>query len=355
MSSVTKKLHTAYFFISFLAAIAGTGWMAYAALDFGGFSLEIWLAVGAAIFVHVFLMIGANTFCGSFLHELGHTVFGALAGFRTVQFSIGNLIFTKHGIRYDAYSETAGATAIFPKSEKNIRQRYAFVSLGGIVFNLVYGAVFLTLYFVLPHYPALVFFELFAPMNLFTGLLQLLPVPNGRTDFVTFYGCIKNRPFAQIACNILQVQSILYRRDYRAIPRGLLYDTPVIREDDPLFIILLTLRLQYCLVLGDMEGVKEAATRMDAIYFDEGEFVAGDVASLLYYLNKVFLGHVERAAFFKVTINKSGKSFYSCLMYAADGDEGAAEYAKKLIAKEPLYGTREAETIMLEKIQELCP
>ncbi|MDE7158961.1 MAG: site-2 protease family protein, partial [Clostridiales bacterium] len=287
MRKVTTKLVAAYFIVSFIVAIGATVFLAYNVINQDKTSLEMWLSVGAVAFLLLVLMCGGTIF-GGFTHELGHTVFAALAGFRTVQFSIGKYVFTKHGIRYDAYNEAAGATAIFPKTEKNIRQRYAFVSLGGIIFNLVYGSVFLTLYFVLPHHPALVFFELLAPMNLFTGLLQLLPIPRGRTDFMTFYGCLKNKPFAQIACNILQAQSILYQHSYRAIPRELLYDTPVIREDDPLFILLLTLRLQYCLVLDDIEGVKAAATRMDAIYIDEDDSVDGDVASLLYYLNKIF-------------------------------------------------------------------
>lgn len=344
------KLVGVYLFVLFFAALGATVWFAYDVLYCEAASPEMWIPVGIVIFIAVVLMCG-GTVIGAFTHELGHTVFGALIGFRTVQFSVGKFVFTKHGIHYDLWNETAGYTSLFPKTEKNIRQRYAFVALGGIIFNLVYGAVFLTLYFVLPHHPALVFFELLAPMNLFTGLVQLVPMPQGRTDFSTFYSCLKNRPIAQVACNILQAQSILYGHSYRGIPRELLYDVPVIREDDPLFIILLTLRMQYCLVLGDVDGVKEAAARMDAIYFDENEFVDGDVAALLYYANKVFLGNEERAAYFKEKINNSGKSFYSCLMYAADGDEGAVEYAKKFIAKEPLYGSREADELMLKSIK----
>ncbi len=173
------------------------------------------------------------------LHEIGHLLFGIFAGMKLA------------GFHFRPFSRSA--TEMFPMCGRHVRGKFLAFALGGAVFNLLIGGAFFALYFCLPYHPALLFLGLCAPFLVYEGLRALLPaeLSAGKTDGMVLLGTLKKSPEEEISLRVLEAQGILYRESFEKIPRELLYDVPVVREDLPAFAALLFLRLQYELYTED--------------------------------------------------------------------------------------------------------
>lgn len=205
----------------------------------------------------------------SLVHESGHLVFGLLAGLHLRRVSFGRVSFGEGGVRLGSRS-AAGETQFSLKKPQNAHASLIAATVGGPVLGILFGVVMLVLYYVLPTHPALTFFTLFSLWCLAEAVMELLPaeLPAGKTDGLMLKELVQKTGETEVAVRVMQAQLLAKDGDYTDIPRGLLYDVPVIREDSPAFMQLLRLRAAYCAAAGDADGAAEAQSRLRSIEED---------------------------------------------------------------------------------------
>ena len=172
----------------------------------------------------------------------------------------------------------AGAIEAFPRNGNHVRGKFFALAVGGAVVNLIVGGVLLALYFALPLHPATVFCGMLACAALIPAEL-----PAGKTDGAILLGLMKKTPEEEVMLRVLAAQGILYRGSFSDIPRPLLFDVPVVREDLPAFAALILLRTQYLLFEGNREEAEETLVRLDEIE-DLPENIMGEAARCREYL-----------------------------------------------------------------------
>ncbi len=200
------------------------------------------------------------------VHELGHLVFGALAGMKCVSVTLSYFRIGGGKIKpvNPAY---AGAIEAFPRKGKHVRGKFFALASGGSVVNLIVGGMLFALYFAFPLHTATVFCGMLAPFMVYEGCVALIPaeLPAGKTDGKILLGLIKKAPEEEVMLRVLTAQGILYKGLFSDIPRELLFDVPVVREDLPAFLALMVLRIEYLLFMGEQAGAEEQYARLEEI------------------------------------------------------------------------------------------
>lgn len=188
-----------------------------------------------------------------FIHEIGHFLFGTMAGMKLVSFRV----FLFKG-------KTAGATVMIPKSAKHVRGKFEFFLLGGAIFNFLAGGVLYSVYFLFPYHSALLFCEFLAPFMIYEGVRALIPaeLPAGKTDGAVFKGLVKKNSEEEILLRVVTAQGILLKKTFSNVPKDLLFTTPVVREDLPAFHALLFLQMQYLFAENDDLAAQENLRRL---------------------------------------------------------------------------------------------
>ncbi len=211
---------------------------------------------------------------GVLVHECGHLFFGACAGLKPVSVRVGWLVIANKKIRF-SFSFAAGKTEFISKEGKNVRKKIMIASLGGAAFNFIFGAASAALFFVFSASPIALFFALFAPVHFYTAIDALLPaeLSAGCTDGETFLRLKNNTLEGRLFCTVLTAQSILQKHTFDDVEKPLLFETPVVREDDEAFLSLLHLRWQYLMWHEDVEGAKKELFRLEELseYLDPFE------------------------------------------------------------------------------------
>ena len=243
------------------------------------------------------------------VHELGHLLFGLMVGMRPAAFIFSGFSISSKGIHYVG-SKAVGMTAMYPRNGKSVRGKTLAFSFGGSVFGLLVGAALLALYFALPYHPALLFCAFLALFVIYEGIRALIPaeLSAGKTDGAVIRGILKHSPEEEIMLRVLTAQGILFKGTFADLPRELLYDVPVVREDLPAHRALLELCIQYELSLRNDEGAQIYMGKFAALE----EYFSQDEVDFLRRYNGYFSGAFE---------------------------------AEK---KQPLYGIRELEKSLLE-------
>lgn len=89
-------------------------------------------------------------FLQTVLHEAGHLVFGLLTGYRFLSFRVGSFVWLREGGRLRCkrltLAGTAGQCLLSPPELVDGRMPYVLYNLGGVIMNLVTGALFLGLF-----------------------------------------------------------------------------------------------------------------------------------------------------------------------------------------------------------------
>ena len=207
-----------------------------------------------------------------FLHELGHLLFGVLAGLKVRRACIGMFSFGQGGVRFGRRA-VAGETQFSLRSTKGAHARLFAAAVGGSVFALAFGGTMLALYFVLPSHPALFFFTQLGVCCLPLALTELLPaeLAAGKTDGLVLKELIRRTGETELSVRVMLAQ--LYARDMslKDVPKELLFEVPVVREDSPAFAGLLRLQADYLHAYGDEAGERTIRARLQAIADEDGE------------------------------------------------------------------------------------
>ena len=250
----------------------------------GAWAVIIWFEIAAAPDPTLPILLPVLAACcmllrlDSLVHESGHFLFGLLAGLKPRRVAFGWVSFGEGGVRFGRRS-AAGETRFSLKKPQEAHAKLIAATVGGPFLGIVFGVVMLALYFVLPMHPALTFFTFFATWCLAEALMELLPaeLPAGKTDGLVLKELIKRTGETEIAVRVMQAQLLLQNRSAGTLPRELLFDVPVVREDSPAFIELLKLQADFLHEHGDGEGEAAVRVRLQAI-MDEGEGAPGKTA-----------------------------------------------------------------------------
>ena len=201
------------------------------------------------------------------VHELGHVAFGLCAGMKFPVVRVGRFECGKGGIRYRFRVGTAGETAVVPRGGAHMQARLFCTALGGALFNAFYAIAMLVLYAIFPYSPAVFFFSCFMPLSFYDAVTALLPAycDGGRTDGGVLFGIVKGDAETDVMLRVLTAQGILHKGSYADVPRALLFEAPVVREDLPAFAALLYLRYRFAKAHGEEEEAARALSRLEGI------------------------------------------------------------------------------------------
>lgn len=210
------------------------------------------------------------------VHEAGHAAVGALAGFGVKSFTLSLFRLSGEGVKFSGYAEEfAGMTELVPHNGRGLRAKLILVSLAGAMFDLVLGLPILLLCTLLPYHAIGLFGGMLSLFLICNGIRALCPVelPEGQTDGSNALSMAKRTSEAQVELAVWTAQGILYKGTFGEIPRELLFETPVVREDLPAFRELLRLRVLYALCEGDGAQAATCMERLQTLsdYFTPAE------------------------------------------------------------------------------------
>lgn len=346
MSGRTKRiLYITVSVVLALCAAAGTALLlAFAVMQGGPLQekgVSVWVSVGVALFVIVIFPLNL------ILHELGHVLSGLLCWLFPVSVKIGYVTFARNRVSFSLDTDVDGMSAMLSRKQTHLREKLAVCALGGAALNLIYGIVFLVLWFIFPS-PAMLFFVLLAPVNLYEGIAALIPAQRtaGATDGALFVGLLKRQPFAEVMLAIVKTQSTLVKGTFADVERDWLFSTPVIREDDVLFLALTQLRWQYLFCRNDEKGAIEQLKRLEDIFEYHPD---ADAACDLAYAYAVFMPDGERADFYmEQAKGAKGSLAYDCACAACGREELAKACGRA--EKEKWVGLRELSFRLIDRI-----
>ncbi|MBQ9759805.1 MAG: M50 family metallopeptidase [Clostridia bacterium] len=137
-------------------------------------------------YILIICLIGVAYFLQVILHELGHMVLGLVSGYRFSSFRIGRtMLIKKDGkMQWKRFSlaGTGGQCLMIPPDWEGKRPKTVMFLLGGCLFNLVFGALFLCLaYIFYDVFWAMLFFGACGVIGVLSFLLNGIPL---RTDLI---------------------------------------------------------------------------------------------------------------------------------------------------------------------------
>ncbi len=358
MSGRTKRTAYRIFLLACgLGALVGTVLLALNGLEPAKENAAFIWAFSFAIISLVLLPV--NTL----VHECGHLTFGWMAGMRFSSVRFGRLRLVRVGkklrLRRLTEKDVAGSCEMYPRNEKNVRGRMIFYSLGGAIFNLIYGGVWVATYFLFEMHPALYFFQLFAPLSLLEAAASLFPVETatGNTDGEMVRTLAKRTSNAMLSLHVLTAQGMLSYSEFSDIDRAFLFDLPVVREDEPAFLAITQLRWQYLFYLGEEEGALRQLDRLEELYAYLPEINRGEVACDLLYA-RACLQKDERGAegyLVDAALAKGSCAYFRAMAAFSTlrKEEVADEYyarAKQMLQEEGMKGVACLEDRFLSRI-----
>lgn len=187
----------------------------------------------------------------SLMHELGHMFFGAICKIKTKpKFSLFG----------------SSCVKLIPKTDKRLRPRLFFTAAGGLAVNLI-----IIIISSIPIYnngvlPA--WLCVFLPSSVYLFMLNVWSAE--KTDGLVCSNLLNNTDEAKVMLAVLTVQAqVLSGKPIEEVDKSLLFDLPVIQDDNESFLALCSLRLEYCKAVGDTEGVNKYTQRIKSLSEDE--------------------------------------------------------------------------------------
>lgn len=247
---------------------------------------------------------GINSLVGFFLsialapifHELGHVIFAKIANMETVYVKCFCFkISVKNGKRRFSFASpfAPDQTQTIPKKGGNMQSRAGLYTLGGMIVEGITLIVVVTLALLWSitgfKNVAFLFWGL-VPYMAYLFLFNLAPAeyPLGKTDMAIYLGIKRGGDVEKNMLSAMEIQGELYEgKSYAQIPKDLYFDTPQLREDEPLFLIMLDLRYRYFLETDDMKNATVALNRLAQLQGYLSDEEVENVAAELVYLHSI--------------------------------------------------------------------
>lgn len=224
---------------AYAALIALTAWCVALALD----EYRLWSAAAD-------IALLAAIPLSSLLHEAGHMLFGAAVKIKaTPEFRLFG----------------SSSCEIIPETDKGLKIRVIFTALGGVIVNALFAAAGFVAVFV---HAVPLWLCAFMPASVWLIVMNAFPVEyaSGKTDGYIVYGLLKNTDETKVMLAVLTVQAqVLNGKRIEEVDEKLLFDLPVIREDDPAFISLTELRYEYFSAKGEEDEAQRYAGRLNSL------------------------------------------------------------------------------------------
>lgn len=186
----------------------------------------------------------------SFVHELGHMLFGALVGIKAVP-------------KFSIFS--ASCCKIMPKTYTGLRSKTFFTAIGGVTVNLLFiilGIVALCV----PECP--LWLTVFMPGAGWIFVFNVIPYDynRGKTDGRVLVELAKNDDEAKVLIAVLTVQAqVLKGKPIEEVDENLLFGVPQIMESEQAFIALTQLRYEYFKAKGNNEEAEKYRQRFEQL------------------------------------------------------------------------------------------
>ncbi len=211
-------------------------------------AIRLWLAYDLYALACYAAIVLALPFC-SLMHELGHMLFGAFVKIKAVpKFSLFG----------------SSSVKIIPKAADNLKRRLIVTAIGGLAVNALFavagiiGLIFTQCVFLCVFLPASAY------LLYLNGEAALLP--DGKTDGLVISELRRDTDEAKVTLAVLKAQALLLGgAEIGGLDEELLYNLPVIREDDPAFISLMQLRYEYRKARGEEREAEECRQRLEEI------------------------------------------------------------------------------------------
>ena len=160
----------------------------------------------------------------------------------------------------------SASCTVVPKTDKGLKGRIIFTASGGLFVNLLFIALGVVALFV-PAVPVAISICVL-PASFYLFALNVAPIQldGGKTDGLVIYELAKNDDNAKVTIAVLTVQAqILSGKSIEEVDEKLLFDLPVIQEDDAAFISLTELRYEYFKAKGNEEQAQKYKQRLDGL------------------------------------------------------------------------------------------
>ncbi|MBR2616611.1 MAG: hypothetical protein IKC56_00030 [Clostridia bacterium] len=295
-------------------------------------------------------------------HELGHVIFGKIAGLQLVAFRAG--IITYQGKLRLAPFTFGGECVMLPKGEKDAGKKRRIFAWGGIVGSAIFCFSLLWSPFAFslsaPVYAGLTTATLYAVYELISNLFP----SEGRekTDGEVLFASYKNTDVSVVETAVFAAQSVFVTGKTPAdISRSLLYGIPVISEGEEAFALLTHLRLLRAILCEERAEVEAQLLRAEGLL---------DVASTPAYralLPEIVFGYsllndtAKAEEYYAELVAEEG--WYLPARYRAEAaychfikrDETACEraktHARQMLETLPLTGEKETEERLLSLVE----
>ena len=138
----------------------------------GGSLLELILALLISFYINIIV------------HEGGHLGFGLICGYRFCSFRIGSLMMVRQGgklnFRSFKLAGTGGQCLMIPPEKEESRAQIILYNLGGVIFNVLFALICITVGVILPDMPLLTDIFMFSGVvSVFSAIINGIPMNAG--------------------------------------------------------------------------------------------------------------------------------------------------------------------------------
>ena len=341
---------TVYAVVCTLGMLAG----AIIVFVYAGLTMSaVWTLLGVAL----------GVIAAPIIHEAGHILFAKCSGMKIMYSKFFCFQLRRKGkrLRFGFASPFAAEqTQVVPKYGENMRSRVIAYTLGGLLVSGVFCALILLFALILKDN-----FLLWAmlPYTAYLFLLNLAPFyySAGKTDMLVFVGLKKEYDVEENMLAAMKIQGFLFAGEtFTQIDRGLYFDAPQLREDEPLYGVMLDLRYRYYIENGDVEDAADCLNRLvvSQAYLTEEEVER--VAAECVYMHALN-GDRERAdecgLLCKAYLSGESASAkrilaaYSCAFGKTEAVEPLKAQAEAALKGEIIKGVAQFERILLSRIE----
>lgn len=221
----------------------------------------------------MFLGVVISGLLCTFLHELGHLIFGKANNFTLISFKVWFFVWTKRNgkteFNFTLPLEEAGCTEMVAKSDENLEKNYRKMTFGGLFLTFIAMLIGLVPLF-LPKLSLTIFclWSTLIPIGAYVFFGNALPMEGEgiKNDGAILKSLRLNDDNAKVVINLLKIQSHLFNGKSPAeIDESLYFDLPQLPEDNYNFLILLNARYYYYLDAGRYDEAIKTQNRAESV------------------------------------------------------------------------------------------
>ncbi len=296
-------------------------------------------------------------------HELGHVIFGKIAGLQLIAFRAGFLSYYQGKLRLAPFT-FGGECVMLPNGEQAAAKKRRIFAWGGIVGSAIFCFPLLWSPFAFwlsaPVYAGLTTAMLYAAYELISNLFP----SEGRekTDGEVLFASYKNTDVSVVETAVFAAQSVFVTGKTPAdIPRALLYGVPVISEGEEAFALLTHLRLLRAILREERAEIEAQTIRAEGLLDGVGTPAYRALLSEIVFAYSL-LNDTEKAEDYFAELTSEGDwylparyraeaAFYRYIKQDATACEKAKSHARKMLETLSMEGEKETEKRLLSLVE----